>query len=387
MAALERNDIPTWNRSEIKLPITPKALDRAERGLHTLETFTFKDRPAFRQISLPLLRNGQFSGDLVQVGASLGPTKSILKGTAILLWLLLPLVLIISVILAYILTAQALKPVVLMSQAASKLGVDDLSIRLVVPPAEDELQELSLTFNKMFDRLEDAVTRLRRFTADVSHELRTPLAVLRAEAELSLRKERSSEDYQTSLHSVHKEAKHMSVIIEDLLLLARVESSNLAFSWEPIKTSQFVEDLLGTVCTIFKERGIHIKLVLNGPEEFSCSKTYLSLALKNILLNACKHSASNSTVHFNILGGGDDFIEFVIKDEGEGISESDLPYIFDPFYRSDTARNRASGGVGIGLSLTLALIKLHKGKIDVHSKVGEGTCFSARIPIGSAACG
>lgn len=368
------------NRSVVSLPITPKALSRAESGQYTLETFTVKDRPPLRQVTLPILHNGSFSGDIVQVGASLGPTYSILRGTAILLSLLLPLVLLISVVLGYLLTAQALKPVVLMSQAASKLGVDDLSFRLAVPPAKDELQELSLTFNAMLDRLEDAITRLRRFTADVSHELRTPLAVLRGETELALRKERSAEEYRTSLRSVNKESQHMTVIVEDLLLLARAESSNVAFAWEQVRTETFVNELIETVTTIFKQKGIQIDLNSNGPTVFHCSKTYLSLALKNILLNACKHSAPNSSVKFTVLDEKNS-LNFIIKDDGEGIPEHDLPYIFDPFYRCDTARNRAAGGVGIGLSLTLALIKLHRGSIQVASEIGKGTTFSAKIPL------
>lgn len=378
--SLEENSISNLIRSEVKLPITPKTLDRAERGLYTLETFKFKDRPPLRQVSLPLLHKGEFTGELVQVGASLAPTQSIMKGTAVLLWLLLPLIILISIILGYILTAQALKPVRLMSKSASKLGADDLHIRLEVPTAIDELRELSLTFNKMLDRLEDAISRLRRFTADVSHELRTPLAVLRAEAELSLRKERSSEDYKTALTTIQQESKHMTVIVEDLLLLARVESSNLVCSWEATSTHQFIEDLLASVQSIFKNREINIDLQVDAPDTFTCSKTYLSLALKNILLNACKHSIPKSTVHFHIHSEKKKIL-FTIRDEGEGISETDLPYIFDPFYRSDTARNRAMGGVGIGLSLTQAMIKLHKGEIEVQSKLGAGTSFTAKIPI------
>ncbi len=363
----------------VTLPITPKALKRAEQGLHTLETFTFKERPPLRQVTLPIIHNGHFVGDLVQVGATLGPTENILKGTAMLLRLLLPIVLLISVILGYIMTAQALKPVVMMTQAAAKMGADDLSIRLGVPPAEDELQELSLTFNKMLDRLEDAISRLRRFTADVSHELRTPLSVLRGEAELALRRERSPEEYKTALSSVLGEAKNMSTIVEDLLLLARAESGNVTFAWEKLSTRQFIGELVSSVEPIFKVRGIAIELDIKGPEVFACSRTYLALALKNILLNACKHSLANSSVYLGVRQE-DEKVQFTIRDEGEGIREADLPYIFDPFYRCDTARNRASGGSGIGLSLTQGLIKLHRGDIKVSSKAGHGTTFIATIP-------
>ncbi len=365
--------------STVTLPITLKAAKRARQGSHTLETFTFKGRPSLRQVTLPIMHDGHFSGDLVQVGATLGPTQNILKGTAALLRLLLPLVLLISVILGYMLTAQALKPVVQMTQAAAKMGAGDPSVRLGIPLADDELQELALTFNKMLDRLEDAISRLRRFTADVSHELRTPLAVLRGETELALRRLRSPEEYQSSLQSVLGEAKNMSTIVDDLLLLARAESGHLAFAWEVLPTKPFVADLVHSIEPIFKDRDIRLELACQQPEYFACSRTYLALALKNILLNASKHSAPGSSVYFGMTQEGS-HLQFAIRDEGEGIQESDLPYIFDPFYRCDTARNRASGGSGIGLSLTQSLIKLHKGEIKVSSVVGRGTTFCVQIP-------
>lgn len=365
---------------DITLPLTPKAIERAELGMATLETFTFKDGASYRQATLPVMRNSQFSGDLVQVGASLGPTQGILKGTALLLCLLLPLIFVISVVLGYFLTAKALKPVRLTTEAAASMGIDDLNIRLPVPPAKDELQRLALTFNALFDRLEDAIKRLRRFSADVSHELRTPLSVVKGEAELALRKKRTPEEYEQSLSSILREARHMATIVDDLLLLAKAESSHVVMSWEKIPTQEFLQELMESVKTPFRERGVRIESCCSGPEAFRGSKTYLLLALKNILLNAAKHSPQGGVVHLTVDKKQDSLV-FSISDQGDGIAPEDVPYIFDPFFRSDSARNRAAGGVGIGLSLTLALIKLHRGEISVASHLGKGSCFETRLPL------
>ncbi|TWW09247.1 hypothetical protein E3A20_16260, partial [Planctomyces bekefii] len=184
----------------ISLPVTPKALSRAERGLETFETFPARDAESspLRQVTLPVVRFGRFTGELIQVAASMDSTQHTLNSIASVLWISLPLGVLLSVLFGYLLTRRLLKPVVDMSHAASNLGSDDLSVRLPLPVANDELRRLAHTFNEMLDRLEDAFKRLRRFTGDVSHELRTPLAVLRGEAEFALRKERSAQEYRES---------------------------------------------------------------------------------------------------------------------------------------------------------------------------------------------
>ncbi|NBQ54350.1 MAG: ATP-binding protein [Proteobacteria bacterium] len=115
----------------------------------------------------------------------------------------------------------------------------------------------------------------------------------------------------------------------------------------------------------------------------SASANYLSLAVKNLLLNAAKHSAAGSTVTLEFTQVGQDVI-FKVVDHGEGIPAESLPYVFDPFYRADTARNRASGGAGVGLSLTKAMVSLHAGTIDVASTFGQGATFTIHLPVQQA---
>ena len=367
---------------KVSLPVTPKALARAERGLETLETFAPRretDAP-LRQVTLPVMRFGRFTGEFIQVGATLDSTFHTLREIAWVLWTSLPLGVVLSVVFGYLLTKRSLHPVTQMSEAAKILGSDDLSVRLPLPPARDELRQLAQTFNEMLDRLEDAFKRLRRFTGDVSHELRTPLAVLRGEAELALRRERSAADYRTSLATIVGEANHMTGIIEDLLLLARAESKAVAMSWMELSTDSFIDDLVHAVLPVYQAREVELSLNINAPTRFQANPGYLTLALKNILLNAAKHSSAKSTVTVSMYETQKNDVCFVIADCGEGIPEESLPYIFDPFYRADTARNRAAGGTGIGLSLAMALIKLHSGSISVNSKSGEGAIFTIEIP-------
>ena len=371
---------------EISLPITLRALTRAERGFETFETFPpiKGDRPSLRQVSLPVMRLGRFTGELIQVGATLDSTYHTLRQITWVLWTSLPLGVLLSVGFGYLLTKRALKPVLDMSQAATQLSSADLSVRLPLPVAKDELRHLAQTFNEMLHRLEDGFLRLRRFTGDVSHELRTPLAVLSGEAEFALRKTRSPDDYRTSLETILAESRHMTGIVENLLLLARAESRAVAMTWMPINLNDFVRDLIHGVAPVYEKGDVRLELVkINAPEIFDANPGYLTLALRNILLNAAKHSTPNSAVVLTVAREGV-LTVFTIKDHGEGITAESLPYIFDPFFRADTARNRAAGGAGIGLSLAMALIKLHGGTIAVASKPQEGATFTVKIPPSTA---
>lgn len=367
---------------EISLPITLRALTRAERGFETFETFPpiKGDRPSLRQVSLPVMRLGRFTGELIQVGATLDSTYHTLRQITWVLWTSLPLGVLLSVGFGYLLTKRALKPVLDMSQAATQLSSADLSVRLPLPVAKDELRHLAETFNEMLHRLEDGFLRLRRFTGDVSHELRTPLAVLSGEAEFALRKTRSPDDYRTSLETILTESRHMTGIVENLLLLARAESRAVAMTWMPLHLQDFIRDLVQGVAPMFEKSGVELTVnTTNAPENFEANPGYLTLALRNILLNAAKHSTPKSKVILTVTRE-EPWIIFTVKDHGEGIPPESLPYVFDPFFRADTARNRAAGGAGIGLSLAMALVKLHGGSISVSSRPHEGATFVLKIP-------
>jgi len=288
--------------------------------------------------------------------------------------------LMVSVMFGYVLTRWSFQPVTKITKSVAALGVyDSFTERLKLPEANDELKKLVITFNEMLGRIEDAFLRLRRFTGDVSHELRTPLAVLRGEAELALRRERSPDDYKSALKLIAKESMQMSTIVEDLLLLARAQGKSIALKFEHVDTSDFLDAIRKAVKPVFDEKAINLDIKNQAHPQLYMAPNYLSIALKNILLNAAKHSNQNSHVEFTV---SSTFAEtkFVVKDYGEGIPEDSLPYIFDAFYRADTVRNRDKGGYGIGLSLAKALVELQNGRIFAESKRDEGACLTIVLP-------
>ena len=364
----------------VRLPVSRLALTRADSGLETYETFRLQSGLVLRQLTLPILQNKRFTGDLIQVGSPMTEILGTLKSVKRMLWLTLSLGLVISVLFGYLLTRWSLKPVAMVTSAVASLGVDNnFNKRLKLPPVKDELRELMSTFNEMIDRLEDAFMRLRRFSGDVSHELRTPIAVMMGEAELALRRNRSPEEYQETLSTVVKEAQNMSSIVEDLLLLARAQGNSIQLEREEVEVSVFVASLLDSIGLEAKKSNVQFKLRNEGQKYLNLSSGYFALALKNLLLNAVKHSHEDSEVELWISSTYNE-TRFDVIDHGEGVPEKDLPYIFDTFYRADTARNRGSGGAGIGLSLAKALVALHGGTISVENNSKSGATFRATIP-------
>ncbi len=381
MVDLSGNISARSSNMSVRLPVTPYTLARAEKGLATFETFPQRGGvlPQLRQVTLPVMSQGHFTGELIQVGAALEPTHRMIRQMKIMLLISLSSALVISVFLGYLLTKAAFKPVTRITATAKGLSANDLDKRITLTSADDELRTLIVTFNQMLDRLEDAFARLRRFAGDVSHELRTPLAVLRGEAELALRRDRTKDEYKKALSVIADESKSMSKIVEDLLLLARAQGKSIDLKWQEIGLEVFIEEIVRDVRKNFEDKGVSLNLNIFGNRPIRVGATYLSLAIKNLLLNALKHSQPGKTVEFEVAPVGDELV-FSIKDQGEGIDERDLPYLFDAFYRADTARNRKLGGFGIGLSLAQALVKLHGGRIGVESKLGEGSVFRIFIP-------
>lgn len=365
---------------KVRLPVSPMAVARAEQGRETFEDFRLKSGIILRQLTLPIFKNGQFTGELIQVGASLTVAYEALKSVQRMLWLTLSIGLGVTVVFGYLLTRWSFQTVTKITNSVAALGVsDDFSNRLKLPEAKDELRKLVITFNEMLGRIEDAFGRLRRFSGDVSHELRTPIAVLQGEAELALRRERSCEEYRQSLRSIVNETKQMSAIVEDLLLLARAQGKSIAIRWEDTDAHEFVESVVQSVKPLFEEKSLQLNVTNEAKPILRMAPSYLALALKNILLNAAKHSPKEGVVDLDIKSTYTE-TRFSVKDCGEGIPKDSLPYIFDVFYRADSARNRDSGGYGIGLSLARALVKLQDGNISVESEVGKGSTFTIVLP-------
>ena len=267
---------------------------------------------------------------------------------------------------------QALKPMSEIIKEVNNISAPDLHLRINTGNGKDEIADLAITFNKMLGRLETAFEMQKNFVHNASHELRTPLTSITGELEVILTKERSQEEYKETLRSILAETEKLNKLTTDLLDLAKTDSDHSKF--EDI----YIDDLLWETKTAIEKQvaGRVIKIEhIDIPKEDSSSliikgnKQLISIAISNILENACKFS-NNKEVKA-ILKFRNVEIQLRILDQGIGIPEKDLKNIFEPFYRATNALNYQ--GSGIGLALTKKIINLHKGTISIHSNVDRGT--------------
>jgi heavy metal sensor kinase len=339
------------------------------RGRHGFIYRFPAQRPDSPDVLRSVRRRFEMNGEPVdlEVGTSiLGVqfTLILLKG---LLLSLSPLVIAIACAGGWWLSGRALKPVKDITAAALNVSIENLSRRLPVPATGDELADLTEVLNTMLARLEGAVKTLSQFVADASHEFRTPLAVIRTTAELALRRARSPEAYRDSLQEIAVEAERMTVLVEDLLILARSDAGVADMPLSPLDLSEVLRDVVAEMRSLAEFRRIGIKPIL-GKLMIPGNRAALHRVFLVLLDNAIKYSAEGGEV---IVAMSDMSIE--IKDFGMGISPDDLPHIFKRFYQADRARSQ--GGYGLGLSLAESIVRAHGGSIEVSSALGEGSSF------------
>jgi two-component system, OmpR family, heavy metal sensor histidine kinase CusS len=299
-----------------------------------------------------------------------------------MLMLVIPLALVLATLGGYWLSGRALAPVAQITNDARRINATNLADRLAVPPAHDELRELSQTLNAMLGRIDRSVSQLRQFTADASHELRAPLALIYTAAEFSLRRERPREDLVEALEKILRESRHTTSLVDSLLLLARADSGedNLQAP-VAINVSSLCQDAADRAAELASAKGITVStdlrstsIVVDGDET----------ALRRLLLiladNAVKYTPAGGRVNVRLALEKDAAL-IRISDTGIGIAAADLPHVFDRFWRADKVRSRATGGTGLGLAIARWIVDRHGGTIVVSSELGKGSTFTVTLPL------
>jgi signal transduction histidine kinase len=313
----------------------------------------------------------------LEAGASTRSIHRVLELLRLLLVGLVPGVIAAACLGGAWLSRRALRPVDEITQSALTIEIDNLSQRLPVAETGDELQRLTEVWNSMLGRLQTAVTTLSQFAADASHELRTPLAVIRTSAELALRRARSSESYRESLLEISVEAERMTQLVEDLLFLARSAAHPQAAGVEPVEIRSVLRDVSGELRDLAELRRIEVRT--RYPEE-QVVVPGSAPALRRLFLvlmdNALKYSHPGGAVDLAVVTEPAR-ITVTIEDRGVGISQTDLPHIFQRFYRADKART--DGGYGLGLSIASTIAEAHGASLTAQSTEGVGSVFSVQF--------
>jgi two-component system heavy metal sensor histidine kinase CusS len=292
------------------------------------------------------------------------------------LWLFVAGAAALTGLLGWVAARRGLAPLRVMREQAQVVTAQQLSYRLPVESAPVELAELAESLNEMLARLEEAFRRLSDFSSDIAHELRTPVTNLMTQTQVALSRARSADEYRSILESNAEEFEHMGRMISDMLLLAKAENGLVMPNLETVNLAEEVLALFDYYDAVAEEKGLH--LTLEGDGEVSVDRLMLRRALSNLLSNAVRHSAVNSTIRV-MINTSVDRVSICIENTGDTIPAEYLDRVFDRFFRVDPSRQRSSEGTGLGLAITKSIVVAHGGTISVAS-MDKVTAFTIRLP-------
>ncbi len=280
-----------------------------------------------------------------------------------------------SALIAITVTKRALRPLSEMTRSFEQIRPTHLSERVAPTGWPRELQPLAVAFDDMLDRLEDSFTRLSQFSADLAHELRTPIANILGEAQVTLTRARTPEEYREVIESTAAECERLSAIVDNLLFLARTDAAR-----EHIERTQFdgraaLEKIAAYYQAVAEDR--HIAITLSGEGEVFADQVLFNRALSNVVDNALRFTPDSGAIQIS-LAVHSAYSEITISDTGSGIEPKHLPRLFDRFYRVDPSRS--SHGVGLGLALVKSIVDLHGGSATLNSEVDRGTTVVLTFP-------
>jgi heavy metal sensor kinase len=363
------------------LPASFSTLERAIQGEIVYETIETA-RPRIRMVTLPIHDQKKVSS-IVQVGTSLEDFDETMNRLLIILLIGIPSSTSVAIAVGYYMAKKALKPVDQIRRAAVKISSSNLDEQIDVGGRKDELGRLAHTFNDMIARLKDSFQRCNQFSIDVSHELKTPLTILKGQTEVALRKPRENPEYQKLLASNLEEINQMAKIIDDLLLLAKADTGEMQLNVEDVDLKDLILDVYSDMTMLAEKKSIELSVGDLQETRLPGDELKLRRMLWNVVENGIKYTQPGGKVAISSdLENG--CLKIDVKDTGIGISDKDVKYVFDRFYRADGSRNRESGS-GLGLSISKWIAEAHKGTIDVKSHASAGTTFSIKLPLSGGA--
>jgi signal transduction histidine kinase len=303
--------------------------------------------------------------------------KSALK-TNILLSLI---TILLAAIGGYLIISRAFVPVKKISKTAERISKgSDLSERINLGGGHDEIYNLANVFDKMLDKIEESFEKEKQFTSDASHELRTPVAVIMSECEYMEECAKTADEYKESASSIKRQAQRMSKLISELLTISRMDKNKIKANFEDVDISELVT----FVCDEQEEiNEKNIELVRNIAPQINAKadRFLLTRAFVNLLSNAYQYIGNGNRIEVSLTSKSGKVV-FSVKDNGIGISEENLPKIWERFYQADSSRTfNENGSMGLGLPMVKWIAEAHGGMVNAESNLGDGSLFTFEIPI------
>jgi heavy metal sensor kinase len=364
---------------EIGYELGEKVLINAWNRKETSEEInSYPRKTAFRIISTPVYRDGRLI-EIIQLGTELHYVKRNLSHFRDNILIALPIIFVLGTLGGWILARRSLSPIGYIAAKAQSITSQNLSERLTPRGTGDEMDDLIRTINEMISRLESSFKRMAEFTADASHELKTPICAMRGEAEVLLFKERKAEEYQEGLANFIEQFDHLNQMINDLILLSKVDSTEVALKMAPLRLDLLVKDLCNFFQILAEQKNIALETGTLEEVTVIGDKVRLQQLFTNLIDNAIKYT-SRGAIRMTV-EKKEGAVAVKVVDTGMGIPEGEREKIFKRFYRMDKSRSRETGGVGLGLSIAQWIAHAHQGRIEVDSGINQGSTFTVYLPL------
>ncbi len=296
------------------------------------------------------------------------------------LWLRITITVIISFMLLWLLAKSLSKPLLKIQQAANALGNGQLDTRVKsLDQRYDELGQLAKSFNKMAEKLEVSISAQQRLLGDVSHELRSPMTRLQLAIALAHKSKQSPDELTKYLHRCETEINRLDAMLDNVIALSRLENTMQTLNKNNVSLNKLIADLVDDAQFLADEKNISIKITATTEVFINADEQLLASAIGNILTNAVKYSPENSIVEVNYQTNEQE-LRINITDSGLGVPETAIKQLFEPFYRVQNDRDRATGGSGLGLAIAKQAVIAHHGSIYAYNNNNGGLSVEIKLP-------
>ncbi len=315
----------------------------------------------------------------IALGKSLEENQDVLKQFTTYYFSLLPVLILGCGLVGWFASKRALSPVTELAEKTDAISGANLSLRIPLRGAGDEIDHLISTYNNMVERLEQSFNQTRQFSTDVSHELRTPLTVIRGQLEVALMTASSTDQYRDAIVTALQDVERLSNTVRALLHLSQAESGQLTLQRTEFNLSEMAADLSEHFQLLADNERVTLEANLPKRCMVSADRLQIERLISNLLSNAVKYTPAGGRILMSV-HRADDQVELVVEDTGQGIPSDALPHIFDRFYRVPGQHLDPEKGLGLGLSFVAWIVRAHDGTINVESTQGVGTRFRVRLP-------
>src|SRR5438552_5028504 len=317
---------------------------------------------------------------LIETGAPYDQVERVLRGLLISLGVAFPLIVGAAIVGGYLLMRNALRPMDEIATTAERITSRNLNERVPVTPTGDEVERLSVSLNRMMERLEDAFHHISRFSADAAHEIRTPLAIIRGELENALQAPALTSELRETIGSALEETERLSRIVEQLLEMSRLEAGETLVERTRFDFADMTRTTVDQMRLLAEEKNLQLRFESTKPVDFDGDPLRLKQIVVNLVDNAIKYTGPGGSVSVSTFPQ-DGRVVLEVADTGIGIPKDATSQIFDRFFRVDKARSRQLGGTGLGLAIVKSICTAYNGSVTVKSAEGTGAVFRVELPL------